>query len=96
MLNACIFRLIEYGLTSSCQQRQCQTARAAKADTSTKSVNIEIMLRMQDEGTAVLSDTTVQNEHCLRVAINNHRTTRSDLGLLVAEIVRLGDGQKQD
>lgn len=55
-----------------------------------KALNTEIMLRLQDEGTAVLSDTTVHGEHCLRVAINNHRTRRQDLKLLVDEIVRLG------
>jgi glutamate/tyrosine decarboxylase-like PLP-dependent enzyme len=55
-----------------------------------KTLNIEIILRLQEEGTAVLSDTVVQGRHCLRVAINNHRTRRSDLDLLVREVLRLG------
>ena len=55
-----------------------------------KMLNIEIMLRLQDEGTAVLSDTTVHGEHCLRVAINNHRTRPEDLDLFVSEALRLG------
>lgn len=55
-----------------------------------KALNTEIMLRLQDEGTAVISDTTVHGEHCLRVAVNNHRTRREDLKLLVEEVVRLG------
>ncbi|TPI36236.1 aspartate aminotransferase family protein [Mesorhizobium sp. B3-1-9] len=55
-----------------------------------KVFNTEIMLRLQEEGTAALSDTTVQGRHCLRVAIANHRTRRSDLDLLVAEMLRLG------
>jgi glutamate/tyrosine decarboxylase-like PLP-dependent enzyme len=55
-----------------------------------KALNTEIMLRLQEEGTAVLSDTTVNGEHCLRVAINNHRTLRSDLDLLVRETLRIG------
>jgi aromatic-L-amino-acid/L-tryptophan decarboxylase len=55
-----------------------------------KTLNIEIILRLQEEGTAVLSDTIVHGQHCLRVAINNHRTRRSDLDLLIREIVRLG------
>ena len=42
-------------------------------------------------GVAVLSDTTVHGEHCLRVAIANHRTQRGDLDLLVREVVRTGD-----
>ena len=56
-----------------------------------KSVNSEIMLRLQEEGIAALSDTTVHSEHCLRVAINNHRTRRGDLELLLKAVVRLGD-----
>ncbi|GLS36232.1 amino acid decarboxylase [Mesorhizobium tianshanense] len=55
-----------------------------------KALNTEIMLRLQEEGTAALSDTTVHGRHCLRVAINNHRTRREDLDLLVRETVRLG------
>lgn len=55
-----------------------------------KALNVEIMLRLQEEGVAALSDTTVHGEHCLRVAINNHRTRREDLDLLVQETVRLG------
>jgi glutamate/tyrosine decarboxylase-like PLP-dependent enzyme len=55
-----------------------------------KDINVEIMLRLQEEGLAVLSDTTIGGEHCLRVAINNHRTREDDIDLLVCEIVRLG------
>ncbi|MER8483067.1 aspartate aminotransferase family protein [Mesorhizobium sp. M1322] len=55
-----------------------------------KALNTEIMLRLQEDGIAALSDTTVHGQHCLRVAINNHRTRRDDLDLLVRETVRLG------
>ncbi len=55
-----------------------------------KDLNTEIMLRLQEDGIAALSDTTVQGSHCLRVAINNHRTRQEDLDLLVRETVRLG------
>ena len=55
-----------------------------------KALNIEIMLRLQEEGIAALSDTTVQGRHCLRVAIANHRTRREDLDLLARETLRLG------
>src|SRR5262245_23338761 len=54
-------------------------------------VNTEIMLRLQEEGTAVISDTTVYGKRCLRAAINNHRTRRGDLELLVRETIRLGE-----
>ena len=60
------------------------------SEASLKALNTEIMLRLQEAGTAVPSDTTVHGRHCLRVAINNHRTRRDDLQLLVSEIVRLG------
>ena len=55
-----------------------------------KALNTEIMLRLQEEGTAAISDTTVHGQHCLRVAINNHRTRRDDLELLIRETIRLG------
>ena len=63
---------------------QCATEESFKA------LNTEIMLRLQEAGTAVPTDTTVHGRHCLRVAINNHRTRREDLQLLVSETVRLG------
>lgn len=59
-------------------------------DVARKALNIEIMLRLQEEGIAALSDTTVHGEHCLRVAVNNHRTRREDLDMLVEETLRLG------
>jgi aromatic-L-amino-acid decarboxylase len=61
-----------------------------KSDIELKAVNTEIMLRMQETGVAAVSDTTVHGKHCLRVAINNHRTITSDLDLLVNETVRIG------
>ena len=53
-------------------------------------LNTEIMVQMQEAGIAAVSDTTVQGRHCLRAAINNHRTIPSDLDLVVAEVVRRG------
>ena len=55
-----------------------------------KALNIEIMLRIQESGVAVPTDTTVHGKHCLRAAIANHRTTRADLDMLVAEVLRWG------
>lgn len=70
----------------------CFRYRAERLDSErAKALNTEIMLRLQEEGIAAISDTTVQGRHCLRVAINNHRTRREDLDLLVAETVRLGN-----
>jgi aromatic-L-amino-acid/L-tryptophan decarboxylase len=56
-----------------------------------KALNVEIMLRLQEAGTAVLSDTALDGAHALRVAICNHRTRKDDLDLLVDEVVRIGD-----
>lgn len=56
------------------------------SEAALKDLNIEIMVRMQESGVAAISDTTVQSRHCLRAAINNHRTTRADLDILVDEI----------
>jgi aromatic-L-amino-acid/L-tryptophan decarboxylase len=55
-----------------------------------KDLNTEIMLQIQESGLAVPSDTTVAGKHCLRVAINNHRTRRQDLDLLVEKVLELG------
>ena len=55
-----------------------------------KMLNTEIMVRMQETGVAAVSDTTVRGRHCLRAALNNHRTTRDDLDILVKEVVRQG------
>lgn len=60
-------------------------------DEALKRLNLEIMLRLQETGVAAISDTTLRGQHCLRVAIANHRTDQSDLDLLVSEILRLGE-----
>ncbi|MFN3765387.1 MAG: pyridoxal phosphate-dependent decarboxylase family protein [Aliihoeflea sp.] len=55
-----------------------------------KALNTEIMLRLQESGIAVLTDTTLRGHHSLRAAICNHRTRYNDLNLVVGEIVRIG------
>jgi aromatic-L-amino-acid/L-tryptophan decarboxylase len=54
-------------------------------------LNTEIMLRIQESGVAVPTDTTLRGRHCLRAAINSHRTRYADLDLLVAEVIRQGE-----
>ena len=51
---------------------------------------VEILLRVQESGLAVPTDTTLAGRHSLRVAIANHRTRRADLDLLIDEVLRLG------
>jgi aromatic-L-amino-acid decarboxylase len=60
-------------------------------DEALKQLNIEIMLRLQETGVAAISDTTLSGQHCLRAAINNHRTEKSDLDLLVSELLKFGE-----
>ena len=60
------------------------------AEAELRPLNIEIMLRLQEEGIAALSDTTVHDVHCLRAAICNHRTRRQDIDLVIGEIRRIG------
>ena len=55
-----------------------------------RKLNIEIMLRLQENGVAALSDTTIRGHHCLRAAICNHRTRQSDLELLVDQVLQTG------
>jgi aromatic-L-amino-acid decarboxylase len=70
----------------------CYRYRPAGMDhAALKAVNTEIMLRLQEEGVAAVSDTTIHGEHCLRAAINNHRTKCDDLELLVRETIRIGN-----
>lgn len=57
--------------------------------------NTEIMLRLQEAGIAVVTDTTLRNRHCLRVAICNHRTRTEDLDLLVEDVLRIGSEIEQ-
>jgi len=55
-----------------------------------RALNTEIMLRIQESGVAVPTDTTLNGRHSLRAAINNHRTWPEDLDRLLAEVLRHG------
>jgi aromatic-L-amino-acid/L-tryptophan decarboxylase len=56
-----------------------------------KALNTEIMLRIQESGVALPTDTTLRGRHSLRAAIVNHRTRPEDLEMLVAEVLHLGE-----
>jgi aromatic-L-amino-acid/L-tryptophan decarboxylase len=53
-------------------------------------LNRAIVLRVQEEGIAVPSGTTIRNQFAIRVAIVNHRSRRADLDALVDAVTRLG------
>jgi len=42
-------------------------------------INNEIMIQLQEDGTAVMSDTQIGGKVAIRMAISNHRTTRADV-----------------
>jgi glutamate/tyrosine decarboxylase-like PLP-dependent enzyme len=54
-------------------------------------LNRDLLVRLQEDGTAVPSNTVLGGEFALRVAITNHRTRAADVDLLVAEAERVGD-----
>ena len=45
---------------------------------------------MQEQGIAAPSYTTIGGRYCVRVAIANHRSRRSDFDALVEAVVRIG------
>ena len=53
-------------------------------------LNREILLRLQEEGIASPSSTSLNGKYTLRVANTNQRTRREDMELLVREVIRLG------
>jgi glutamate/tyrosine decarboxylase-like PLP-dependent enzyme len=54
-------------------------------------LNQELLIRLHEGGLVAPSYTTLQGRYCLRAAIANHRTRRSDLDLLVEEVRRQGE-----
>ena len=63
----------------------------APDEDAARGLNTEIMLRLQERGLAVPSDTTVQGKHGLRCAFNNHRTRREDIDGFLADVLRVAE-----
>jgi aromatic-L-amino-acid/L-tryptophan decarboxylase len=53
-------------------------------------LNKELLLRIQESGSAVLSSTVLGGKFALRVAITNHRSRREDFDVLVDATKKLG------
>jgi aromatic-L-amino-acid decarboxylase len=53
-------------------------------------LNQEILLRLQEEGIAVPSGTTLRGRYAIRAALVNHRTRREDLDALIDGVLRIG------
>jgi glutamate/tyrosine decarboxylase-like PLP-dependent enzyme len=52
---------------------------ASLSDAALDAINNEIMLQLQEDGSAVMSDTQIGGEVAIRMAISNHRTVKSDV-----------------
>ncbi|WP_293862630.1 pyridoxal-dependent decarboxylase [uncultured Alsobacter sp.] len=59
-------------------------------EATTRDVNMEILMRLQEEGEATLSDTVLDGRHCLRAAVVSHRTRQADIDRVVAAVLRIG------
>jgi glutamate/tyrosine decarboxylase-like PLP-dependent enzyme len=53
-------------------------------------LNEELLIRLQESGTAVVGPTKLRGKYCLRAAITNHRSRCEDFDLLIREVVALG------
>jgi len=60
-----------------------------KSDTELNALNQEILLRLQESGVAVPSQTMLGGRFAIRVAVTNHRSRREDFDLLVKTVVEI-------
>jgi len=58
-----------------------------KTDAELNALNQEILLRLQESGIAVPSQTMLDGRFAIRVAVTNHRSRREDFDLLVTSVV---------
>ncbi len=59
-------------------------------DEALNPLNKELLTRLQEQGIAAPSYTTLKGRYCLRMAIANHRSVQEDFDLLAREVVRIG------
>ena len=65
-------------------------APAGVADARLDEVNHEIVLRVQESGVAIVSETVLDGTVAIRAAIGNHRTRAEDIELFVDTVLRIG------
>lgn len=63
----------------------------ASDEDAARTLNTEVMLRLQERGLAVPSDTTVKGKHGLRCAFNNHRTRRADIDGFLIDVLEVAE-----
>ena len=68
----------------------CFRYRATGAVKDLDGLNRAVLVELQESGVAVPSGTVLGGRFAIRVCINNHRTRRDDLQLLVKEVVQRG------
>jgi aromatic-L-amino-acid decarboxylase len=61
-----------------------------KSPSEQDAMNREILVRLQEEGIAVPSGTTVGGKFAIRVANTNHRSSRADFDALVKAVIEIG------
>ncbi|UCF96925.1 MAG: aminotransferase class V-fold PLP-dependent enzyme [Spirochaetaceae bacterium] len=79
MLNVVCFRFVGEG-----------EKRSERDERALDDLNREILTRLQEEGTAVPSGTSVRGRYYLHLAITNHRSRKQDFDLLLREVLRIG------
>jgi glutamate/tyrosine decarboxylase-like PLP-dependent enzyme len=57
-------------------------------------LNRDILAKLQEQGIAAPSYTTLNGQYCLRAAISNHRSRNEDFEMLAREVVELGRRQR--
>jgi glutamate/tyrosine decarboxylase-like PLP-dependent enzyme len=60
-------------------------------DDSLNALNKELLIRVQESGTAVVTGTMLKGKQAIRMCNVNHRTRREDFDLLVHEVIRTGN-----
>jgi glutamate/tyrosine decarboxylase-like PLP-dependent enzyme len=59
-------------------------------DDAVDELNRQIVVELQERGTAVVSGTTIRNRYALHVANCNHRSRREDFDVLVRQVIEIG------
>ena len=71
-------------------------ALPGKSDAELNALNREILLRIQESGVAIPSQTVLNGRFAIRVAITNHRSRREDFDLLVRSVVEIAASLRPD
>jgi aromatic-L-amino-acid decarboxylase len=53
-------------------------------------INREIVIQLQESGSVAPSSTTLDGKFCIRAAIVNHRTSRTEIYILIEQTLALG------